>query len=68
MFQSRAIACRGCPSANKDCKFVRCPHCDSHFPIDGTLVNSKEKGHFMSNYMNSIVNNYYNSFGKVEKR
>jgi len=68
MFQSRAIACRGCPQANRDCKFVRCPHCDHHFPINGTIVNTKEKAHFMNRYMGNIVNNYYKSYGKMPKR
>ena len=52
LFQSRAIACRACPQANKNCKFVRCVHCDAEFPLNGFVVNTKEKEKFLSNYMN----------------
>ena len=63
LFQSRAIACRACPQANKNCKYVRCVHCDMEFPINGFIVNTKEKEKFLSNYMRGIVGNYHNSFG-----
>ncbi len=33
------------------------------FPINGFIVNTKEKEKFLSNYMRGIVGNYHNSFG-----
>lgn len=63
LFQSRAIACRGCPQASKDCKYVRCPWCDKEFPLQGFVVNTKEKEDFLSKYMNGVVGNYYKNFG-----
>ena len=63
LFQSRAIACRACPQANRNCKFVRCIHCDNEFQINGFIVNTKEKEKFLSNYMRSVVDNYHTSFG-----
>lgn len=63
LFQSRAIACRSCPMVNKNCKFVRCVHCDKEFPIQGFVVNTKEKEKYLSNYMNGVVGKYHNNFG-----
>ena len=63
LFHSRAIACRACPHANKNCKYVRCVPCDMEFTINGYIVNTKEKEKFLSNYMRGIVGNYHNSFG-----
>jgi len=68
MFQSRAIACRGCPNVNQDCKFVRCVHCDKEFPVLGFIVNTKEKEKFLSKYMGGVVNRHYNSFGYNNRR
>lgn len=68
MFQSRAIACRGCPQANQGCKNVRCVHCDKEFPILGFVVNTKEKERFLSNYMGNVVGRHYNSFGYNRRR
>lgn len=67
LFQSRAIACRACHMANKNCPNVRCVHCDAEFPINGFVVNTKDKGKFLSNYMNGIVSNYHNQFGYGRK-
>jgi predicted amidophosphoribosyltransferase len=63
LFQSRAIACRACPQANRNCKFVRCVHCDYEYPLNGFVVNTKEKEKFLANYMNGVVDNYHKSFG-----
>lgn len=63
LFQSRAIACRSCPKANQNCKFVRCIHCDKEFPMQGFVVNTKEKEKFLANYMDKTVGNYYKNFG-----
>ncbi|MGE4274951.1 MAG: hypothetical protein AB7E27_02670 [Candidatus Methanomethylophilaceae archaeon] len=63
LFQSRAIACRSCPKANQNCRFARCVHCDKEFPMQGFVVNTKEKEKFLANYMDKTVNHYYNNFG-----
>ncbi len=68
MFQSRAIACRGCPKVNQNCKNVRCVHCDQEFPILGFVVNTKEKEKFLTNYMSGVVNKHYGSFGYNRRR
>jgi len=67
LFQSRAIACRACPKATQNCKYVRCVHCDAEFPLNGFVVNTKEKEVFLSNYMNGIVNRFGDSFGYKRK-
>ncbi len=67
LFQSRAIACRSCPQSTKNCKYVRCIHCDTEFPIKGLIVNTKEKEKFITNYVNGVVKNYHNSFGYYRK-
>ncbi len=63
LFQSRAIACRSCPKAHQNCKYVRCVHCDKEFPMMGFVVNTKEKEKFLSEYMNKTMKRYYGNFG-----
>lgn len=68
LFQSRAIACKGCPKASFGCELARCLRCDHEFPLQGPLVKSREKQRELANYMNSIVDNYYNMTGKKGTR
>jgi len=42
-------------------------HCDAEFPLNGFVVNTKEKEVFLSNYMNGIVNRFGDSFGYKRK-
>jgi hypothetical protein len=42
-------------------------HCDAEFPMQGFIVNTKEKEKFLSNYMNGIVSNYQTGFGRIRK-
>ena len=67
LFQSRAIACRACPKSTQNCKYVRCVHCDNEFPINGFVVNTKEKEKFLGHYMDGIVGNYHKSFGYYKR-
>jgi hypothetical protein len=68
LFQSRAIACKGCKFATMNCKFARCPHCDYEFPLSAIWVDSKEKEKVLSDYMNNIIRNYHDSVGQKPSR
>jgi DNA-directed RNA polymerase subunit RPC12/RpoP len=68
LFQSRAIACKGCKFATTSCKFARCPHCDYEFPLSSLWVDSKEKEKVLSNYMNAVIKNYHDSVGQKPSR
>lgn len=68
LFQSRAIACKGCRKGAYGCNLARCLRCDYEFPIQGPLVNSWEKERQLSDYMSTIVDNYNKSVGKKGTR
>ncbi|QLH74513.1 MAG: hypothetical protein HPY73_02970 [Methanomassiliicoccales archaeon] len=68
LFQSRAIACVGCPKSTTSCRFARCVHCDQEFPLQEFNVQTKEQEQFVSRYMNDIVANYRRSVGKEKNR
>jgi transcription elongation factor Elf1 len=68
LFQSRAIACTGCPKATLSCELARCLRCDLEFPIHGPVVPTALGQRNVSNYMSDIVANYYRSVGKNPKR
>ncbi|MFP4545354.1 MAG: hypothetical protein ACLFPN_00725 [Methanomassiliicoccales archaeon] len=68
LFQSRAIACKGCKFATMGCKFARCPFCDQEFPLSSMWVDSKEKEKVLSNYINNVVKNYHDSVGEKPNR
>ncbi len=68
LFQSRAIACRGCKKGAFGCQMARCLRCDQEFPLAGTLVNGIESQKVLSTYMNHIVDNYNKSVGKKGSR
>ncbi|HSV42540.1 MAG TPA: hypothetical protein VLH13_03915 [Methanomassiliicoccales archaeon] len=68
LFQSRAIACVGCPKSTTNCRFARCVHCDQEFPLQDFNVKTKEQEQYVSHYMNDILANYRNSVGKTKNR
>jgi hypothetical protein len=68
LFQSRAIACKGCSKGAYGCQLARCLRCDTEFPIQGPLVKDWEKQKLLAEYMNNIVNNYNRSVGKSGRR
>jgi DNA-directed RNA polymerase subunit RPC12/RpoP len=68
LFQSRAIACKGCPDASFGCQKARCLRCDFEFPLAGPLVPNKYGQKYISGYMNNILDTYYKSVGKNPRR
>jgi hypothetical protein len=70
LFQSRAIACVGCPKSGTSCDYARCIHCDTEFPLisESKWVANKVGERNLSTYMNNIVNNYNTSVGKTKHR
>jgi len=68
LFQSRAIACKGCRHAALGCEKARCLHCDFEFPLNGPFVPSDQGQRNLSTYMNAIIDNYYKSVGKKPSR
>jgi predicted amidophosphoribosyltransferase len=68
LFQSRAIACKGCRKSTFGCQMVRCLRCDYEFPLQGPIVKSWDKQKVLSDYMNGIIDRYYNSVGKKPSR
>ncbi|MCE5296882.1 MAG: hypothetical protein WC375_08600 [Methanomassiliicoccales archaeon] len=68
LFQSRAIACVGCPKSTTNCRYARCVHCDQEFPLQDFNVATKEQEQFVSRYMNGILANYRDSVGKTKNR
>lgn len=68
LFQSRAIACKGCSKGAYGCNMARCLRCDYEFPIGGVLVKSKEREKQLATYMNGILDNYNKSVGKSGRR
>jgi DNA-directed RNA polymerase subunit RPC12/RpoP len=68
LFQSRAIACKGCKKGAFGCQLARCLRCDTEFPLQGPLVKDWEKEKLLAQYMNNIVANYNKSVGKKGTR
>lgn len=68
LFQSRAIACKGCKKGAYGCQLVRCLRCDLEFPMEGPLVKDRQQQKMLSSYMNNIVSNYNKSVGKKGSR
>ncbi len=68
LFQSRAIACRGCRKAATSCELARCPRCDFEFPLRQLIVNTDQRQKEISAYMNQIIGNYHKSVGKKTSR
>lgn len=68
LFQSRAIACKGCRKAAYGCQLARCLRCDAEFPLEGPLVKDWEKQKLLADYMNGIVSKYNKSMGKKGTR
>jgi len=64
LFQSRAVACKYCPKANQNCPNVRCPYCDSEFPISGFIVPDKEDARTMNNYTTDVFNRWTESYNR----
>ena len=70
LFQSRAIACVGCPKSGTSCNYARCIHCDAEFPLtaERKWVANRVGEKNLSNYMNNIVRTYNTSVGKNRNR
>lgn len=68
LFQSRAIACAGCPKATTNCELVRCLRCDLEFPMVGPLVPGELGQRNVSVYMNQILDKYLKSVGRKPGR
>ena len=68
LFQSRAIACAGCPKSSTNCQYARCIHCDTEFPLVQTHTKNDAGSKFLSDYMNNIVGTYNKSVGKTRHR
>ncbi|MDR3205906.1 MAG: hypothetical protein LBT41_02240 [Candidatus Methanoplasma sp.] len=64
LFQSRAVACKFCPQANQNCPNVRCPHCDSEFPIKGFIVPDKQDATRINNYTDNVFNNFEDTYNR----
>ncbi|AEH60237.1 hypothetical protein Mzhil_0361 [Methanosalsum zhilinae DSM 4017] len=62
LFYSRAKLCTGCVHAINGCEFARCTHCDTEFPL--TNFMSKYSSRRTSNYIESLINNYHDTFGE----
>lgn len=60
LFQSRAVACKYCPKASDRCPNVRCPYCDSEFPISGfiTPAGSRSDERIINDYTDDIFNRW----------
>lgn len=66
LFQSRAVACKFCPKASSRCPYVRCPHCDNEFPIDGFIVpeGNKQDGRIMQDYADDHMNRWSETYNR----
>ncbi len=64
LFQSRAVACKYCPKANQNCPNVRCPYCDSEFPLSGFIVPDKQDVVHMNNYADNVFNNFGDTYNR----
>ncbi|MCS3923153.1 hypothetical protein [Methanosalsum natronophilum] len=62
LFYSRAKLCTGCIHAVNGCEFARCIRCDTEFPL--TDFMNKAKSRRTSTYLESLINNYHNTFGE----
>jgi hypothetical protein len=68
LFQSRAIACKGCRQGAYGCQNVRCLRCDREFPLEGPIVKDWERQKLLADYMNNIVDTYNKNSGKKGTR
>ncbi len=68
LFQSRAIACRGCSKGAFGCQLVRCIRCDHEFPLEGTLAKDRTDQKLLAGYMNEIVATYNRNMGRSNSR
>ena len=67
LFQSRAVACKYCPKANQRCPNVRCPYCDSEFPIAGFIIpknNGREDERIMNDYTDEVFNRWADRYNR----
>ena len=68
LFQSRAVACKYCPKASTRCPNVRCPYCDSEFPISGFVVpngeNSRQDQRIMNDYTDEVFNRWAETYNR----
>ena len=66
LFQSRAVACKYCPQASQNCPNVRCPYCDSEFPIAGFVVpgNDRADQNIINSYTDEVFNRWADSYNR----
>lgn len=67
LFQSRAVACKYCPQANRRCPNVRCPYCDKEFPIAGFVVpgeNNRVDARTMNDYSDEVFNRWADTYNR----
>ncbi|MCQ2085540.1 MAG: hypothetical protein MJZ21_05275 [archaeon] len=66
LFQSRAVACKYCPKASDRCPNVRCPYCDSEFPINGfvTPSGSREDERTITDYTDQVFNRWADRYNR----
>lgn len=66
LLYARTFACAGCPHAIKGCANVRCPRCDSEFPINSTPLGASGKSASMK--VASMLDKYNRDFGVKRTR
>mgnify|MGYP000855906059 CR=1 FL=1 len=64
LFQSRAVACKFCPKASQNCPYVRCPYCDSEFPLKGFIVPDKQDQVTMNNYADRLFDRWADTYNR----
>ncbi len=65
LFQSRAVACKFCPKAGERCPNVRCPYCDSEFPIAGFVTpNDKVDSTIINDYTDEVFNRWADTYNR----
>ena len=66
LFQSRAVACKYCPRASERCPYVRCPYCDSEFPISGFIVPEGKKSdtRIINDYTDGVFDRWADTYNR----
>ncbi|MDD3233038.1 MAG: hypothetical protein PHT00_02570 [Candidatus Methanomethylophilus sp.] len=64
LFQSRAVACKYCPKASSNCPNIRCPYCDSEFPLSGFVVPNKKDQVTMNQYADRLFDRWADTYNR----
>ncbi|MCK9322956.1 MAG: hypothetical protein RBR05_02950 [Candidatus Methanomethylophilaceae archaeon] len=64
LFQSRAVACKYCVKANQNCPNVRCPYCDTEYPLSGFIVPDKQDSTHMNQYADNVFNGFDDTYNR----